>query len=156
MQLRVSALGRREHQCCHFARSGPALRRLSWLKYFRMLRRLDLSWVRGNRTRCQFDRLKKFRCVRTVSTPNFVLTRRTGEAAATPPHASRSSGFVLNSRPRHREGSSSGNIGFCNSVRSGGIRRRPLPRRARFEHNARLNFRERLRSPCRGPTALTS
>jgi len=44
-----------------------------------------------------------------------------------------------------REGSSSGHVGFCNSVRqSGGIRRRPLPRNARFEHNAPVEmFRER-------------
>ena len=88
------------------------LRRLSRLKQFRMLRRLDLSSVRGTRTLCQLDRLKKFRCVRTVSTPNFVLTRSTGEAAAKPPLASRSSGYVSNSRPRHREGSSSGNVRF--------------------------------------------
>ena len=123
-----------------------------------MLRKLELVMVRGNRTLCQFDRLKKFRCVRTIATPNFVLTRRTCEAAAKPPHASRSSGFVSNSRPRHREGSSSGNIGFCNSVRSGGIRRRPLPRSARFEDNARLKFsREAQKSMSRpnSPHKLT-
>ena len=31
---------------------------------------------------CRFDPLKKFWCVRTVGAPNFVLTRRTYEAAA--------------------------------------------------------------------------
>jgi hypothetical protein len=41
-----------------------------------------LQPVLGNRTPCQLDRLQKFRCVRTVGKPNFVLTRRTCEAAA--------------------------------------------------------------------------
>ena len=40
-----------------------------------------------------------------------------GWGGGEPPHASRSSGFASNSRLRHREGSSSGNVGFCNSVR---------------------------------------
>jgi hypothetical protein len=41
-----------------------------------------------------------------------------GRGGGKPPHASRSSGYASNSRLRHREGSSSGNVGFCNSVRA--------------------------------------
>src|ERR1051325_5943607 len=86
LQLRVITLGRRAHPCCYFARAGtnPVLRRFDRAQKFRSLfaSSVKLQRVLGNRTPCQLDRLQKFRCVRTVGKPNFVLTRCTGEAAA--------------------------------------------------------------------------
>ena len=86
LQLRVIALGSREHHCCHVARSGtnPVLRRSDPAKQFRSRYASSVNRGQrlGNRTPCQLERLQKFRCVRTVGKPNFVLARRTGEAAA--------------------------------------------------------------------------
>jgi hypothetical protein len=87
----------------------------------------------GNRMPCQLDRLKKFRCVRTVSTPNFMLTRGTGEAAA-----SRRTLRVVQDLCRiaghgiARAAVPQMLVSATRFGRSGGIRRRPLPRDARF------------------------
>ena len=47
-----------------------------------MFRRSDCDRCWETVCSCQFNRRKKFRCVKTVSTRDFVLTTRTGEAAA--------------------------------------------------------------------------
>ena len=57
-----------------------------------------------------------------------------------PPHASRSSRFASSSRPRHREGSSSGNVDFCSSPGAAAFAAARYRAIARFEHNARLKF----------------
>ena len=161
MQLRVSALGSRERQCCHFARSGTntLLRRFDRVKKFspRLLRRSDCD--RCWETLCFQIRSAQAIPVRENRKHTELRANHThGRSGGKPPHAPRSSGFASNSRPRHREGSSAGNVVFCNSVRqSGGSRRRPLPRNARFELSAPAEtFARGHKSSCRSPTVLTS
>ena len=95
--------------------------------------------VLGDRTPCQLDPLKKLRCVRTVSAPNFMLTRHTGEAAA-----SRRTLRVLQDARRiagygiARAAVQAMLVSATRFGRTGGIRRRLLPRNARFKHSARL------------------
>src|SRR4029079_5057615 len=72
-QLRVSTLGSREHECCHFA---PSSSRCSVVQV--------ISRNPG--------------ALRTVGRWSFVLDRRTGEAAASRPHAPRPSGFLRESQ----------------------------------------------------------
>jgi hypothetical protein len=123
------------------------LRRFDPGKQFRsrMLRRSNRGERLENRTHCQLDRRKEFRCVRTVGKPNFVLTRRTGEAAA-----SRRTLRVLQDLRRiagygiARAAVQAMLVSATRFGRTGGIRRRLLPRNARFEHSARLKVsRER-------------
>jgi hypothetical protein len=88
---------------------------------------------------CRFDRLKKLRCVRTVGTPNFVLTRRTYEAAA-----SRRTLRVLQDSRRvvsHGIARAAVQAMLVFAVRQ--ERRRsppPAPGKARFERSAPVEF----------------
>src|ERR1051325_3953169 len=121
-----------------------------------MLRRLELVMVRGTRTLCPFDRLQKFRCVRTVSTPNFVLTRRTGEAAA-----SRRTLRGLRDLCRiagHGIASAAVQAMLVSATRSEAAAFATARYRVMLVLSTLCgrNCRERLRSPCRGPPTLTS
>src|ERR1044071_8558843 len=105
---------------------------------------------------CRFDPLKKFWCVRTVGAPNFVLTRRTYEAAA-----SRRTLRVLQDSRRvadHGIARAAVQAMLVFAVRQ--KRRRsppPAPRNARFGHNAPVEILARVtRSSCRRPSSLTS
>jgi len=106
---------------------------------------------------CERHKSEKFRCVKTVTTPNFVLARGTGEAAA-----SRRTLRVLRDLRRVAghgiaRAAVQARLGLATRFgRSGGIRR-PLPRNARFEHSAPVEILARgQRSSCRSPSALTS
>ena len=116
------ALGSRERQCCHFARSGTntLLRRFDRVKKFRSS---PASSVKSRRavgkpyalsTRSAQGIPVRENRRHTELRVNETLRRGGGK----PPHASRSSGYASNSRLRHREGSSSGKVGFCNLARA--------------------------------------